>query len=296
MVLRRTSLQLLAAVAVCVPGTACVKKSTHQLALAQLDTAAADIDGLEQEVAELEAEQRALQRQMEVELQRRDSIESQLHVTLAGLEEDRLELTAERNEARREVQRLQTLLGEQGAEYQALAARLAQLQAIEQEVRERNRIYADVIDRFRSLTDGGQLSVAIQRGRMVIQLPQDVLFPSGSATLNREGQDVIRQVGTVLATFPDRTFQVEGHTDNVPISTERFPSNWELSSARSLAVVRVLVQGGVEPDKVSGAAFGEYQPVASNDDAQSRRRNRRIEIVMLPNLDVIAETEVPGGG
>ena len=102
------------------------------------------------------------------------------------------------------------------------------------------------------------------------------------------------EVAGVLAAFPDRQFQVEGHTDNVPISTERFPSNWELSSARALAVVRLLADSGVAPENVSGAAFGEYQPVASNDDRESRRRNRRIEIVMLPNLDVIAETQLPG--
>ena len=143
--------------------------------------------------------------------------------------------------------------------------------------------------------DGGQPSVAIVRGRLVILLPQDVLFESGSATLGREGRSVISEVASVLSAFPDRSFQVEGHTDNVPIATERFPSNWELSSARALAVVRVLAQGGVAPASLSGAAFGEYQPVASNDDRDSRRRNRRIEIVMLPNLDVIAQTQLPGG-
>ena len=88
-----------------------------------------------------------------------------------------------------------------------------------------------------------------------------------------------------------RSFQVEGHRDNVPISTERFPSNWELSSARALSVVRILIDAGVAPEHVSGAGYGEYQPVASNDDRDGRRLNRRIEIVMLPNLDVIAETD-----
>jgi chemotaxis protein MotB len=98
----------------------------------------------------------------------------------------------------------------------------------------------------------------------------------------------------VLAELDDRRFQVEGHTDNVPIATERFPSNWELSSARALSVVQLLVRGGVAPESLSGAGYGEFQPVASNDDRESRRRNRRIEIVMLPNLDVIAGTQVPG--
>ena len=129
----------------------------------------------------------------------------------------------------------------------------------------------------------------------MIQLPQDVLFPSGSANLGAEGRDVIRQVGRVLSDFPDREFQVEGHTDDVPISTERFPSNWELSSARALAVVRLLIDAGVVPENLSGAAYGEHQPVAPNDDREGRRLNRRIEIVMLPNLEVISGTELPVG-
>ena len=136
--------------------------------------------------------------------------------------------------------------------------------------------------------------MSIVRGRLVIQLPQDVLFASGSATLGQEGRAVVGQVGGVLADFEDRRFQVEGHTDNVPIATERFPSNWELSSARSLAVVKLLAQQGVAPENLSGAAYGEFQPIAPNDDRTSRSRNRRIEIVMLPNLDVIAEEAETG--
>jgi chemotaxis protein MotB len=190
------------------------------------------------------------------------------------------------------VHRLEVVLSQRGTEYEELQERLEALAAVEREVTERNRIYEDVIGRFRSLIDGGQLAVSIVRGRMVIQLPQDVLFASGSATLSADGRSTLSQVASVLATLEDRSFQIEGHTDNVPIATAAFPSNWELSSARALSVVRVLIQGGVPAERLSGAGYGEYQPVASNDDPQSRRRNRRIEIVMLPNLDVIAGTSL----
>ena len=87
---------------------------------------------------------------------------------------------------------------------------------------------------------------------------------------------------------------MEGHTDDVPNSTEQFPSNWELSSARALSVVGLLIQAGVSPENLSGAGYGEFQPGATNDDAAGRRLNRRIEIVMLPNLDVIAGASLPG--
>ncbi|HSM60160.1 MAG TPA: OmpA family protein, partial [Longimicrobiales bacterium] len=197
-------------------------------------------------------------------------------------------------EARAEIDRLELIANQRGEEYRRLQQRIRALGAIEREVRERNRIYEEVIGRFRSLIDGGRLSVAIVRGRMVIQLPQDILFQSGSATLAAEGRRTIAEVGTVLAELSDRSFQVEGHTDNVPIATERFPSNWELSTARALSVVKLLVDQGVAAANLSGAGYGEFQPVASNDDREGRRLNRRIEIVMLPNLDVIASMSVPG--
>lgn len=268
----------------CILPAACVKKSTHEGALSDLARARDDIGSLEERVARLEAEQEELGAE-------KASVEAALADSIARIDQ----LETARDDLDQEVIRLRTLLAQRGQDYETLQRRLASLQAVEREVRDRNAIYEDVIGRFRSLMDGGQLSVEIQRGRLVILLPQDVLFESGSARLGREGQAVITEVASVLAEFPDRRFQVEGHTDNVPISTAQFPSNWELSSARSLAVVRLLASSGVTPENISGAAYGEYQPVASNEDREARRQNRRIEIVMLPNLDVIADTQVPVG-
>lgn len=270
----------------------CVKKSTYETALGDLARTEQQRDSLQETLTAREAQ---LRRELAEQEARADSVEADLTRRLEDVQAERARLEDELEEAQADAERMETMLGLRGAELQSLQRRLESLRAVEQEIRERNAIYEDVIERFRSLMDGGQLSVAIDRGRMVIQLPQDILFASGSATLGSEGRDVIAQVGTVLADFPDRRFQVEGHTDNVPISTERFPSNWELSSARGLAVVRLLTQQGVAPENISGAAYGEHQPVAPNDDRESRRLNRRIEIVMLPNLDVIAETQLPVG-
>lgn len=277
-------MSLLLALLVVPLATGCVRRSTYQAALADaedvemglrrdLEISWAREDSLEGDIADLEAEIERLGGEIEALERQRDDLQ------------DRLGLAAE------EVHRLEVLLSDQGAEYEELQDRLSALRAIEAEVRERNAIYEEMLGRFRSLIDGGQVAVAIVRGRMVIQLPQDVLFASGSATLNAEGRQTLTQVGGVLAELEDRTFQVEGHTDNVPISTAQFPSNWELSSARALSVVRVLIDAGVSPGNLSGAGYGEYQPVASNDQQDGRRLNRRIEIVMLPNLNVIAETE-----
>ncbi|MEQ9568627.1 MAG: OmpA family protein [Longimicrobiales bacterium] len=292
----RTCLVLLPAVLL---ASGCVKKSTHQatveaLALARMDEQALRAE-MEDRIADLEAELAATR---EANAAEEASLASQLAAvrdSLAVMTDRRDEAEARFEEARTEVYRLELLQRDRGAEFQRLQRRLQSLAAIEREVRQRNAIYEEVIGRFRSLIDAGRLSVAIDRGRMVIQLPQDILFESGSATLGADGRSTLGEVAEVLAVIDDRSFQVEGHTDDVPISTARFPSNWELSTARALSVVRLLVDRGVTPGTLSGAGYGEYRPVADNDAPEGRRRNRRIEIVMLPNLDVIAAAQIPGG-
>jgi len=291
---RSSPIRLLALTALLLPIFGCVKKSTLQLSLDRLDAA-------HQERGELET-------RMATELKRRDERELRLRGQLDDLQEEidiliedlgmsrreTLRTGEQMEETRLEAQRLQALLNARGAQAQQLQARLSQLSAIEREIRERNQIYEEVLSRFRSLIDAGRLSVSIARGRMVINLPQDILFDSGSADLGSGGRGTLEEVAHVLAEIEDRRFQVEGHTDDQPISTVEFPSNWELSAARALSVVKLLVDQGVPPESLSGAGFGEFQPVAVNETREGRRLNRRIEIVMLPNLDVIAETN-PGG-
>lgn len=168
------------------------------------------------------------------------------------------------------------------------AGLIEQLNKLQAESRERQRIYDEMIQRFQALISAGQLDVTLVNGRLVINMPQDILFRSGSADVSREGQAAITQVAAVLRDFTDRQFQVEGHSDNVPISTRTFPSNWELSAARALSVVHILQAGGVQPTSLSAAGYGEFHPVAPNDTRDNRAKNRRIEIVILPNLEEIA--------
>jgi chemotaxis protein MotB len=272
----------------------CVQKSTHNRTLEELAAARADQEQMVEEY------QRELARGEEREARLRNQLESlqaeadRLIEELGTARREVLRTQEQLAEAQLESQRARELLNAQGAEAQRLRGRLDQLSAIEAEVRERNRIYEEVLARFRSLIDAGRLSVSIVRGRMVINLPQDILFASGSATLGREGRETLAEIASVLSEFEDRRFQVEGHTDDDPISTAQFPSNWELSAARALSVVKLLVDRGVSPQLVSGAAYGEFQPIATNDTEEGQRLNRRIEIVMLPNLDVIAQANVGG--
>ncbi|MEJ2455848.1 MAG: OmpA family protein [Candidatus Thiodiazotropha sp.] len=166
------------------------------------------------------------------------------------------------------------------------------LRDLEEEREKRNEIYAQFVSRLQQMIDAGELSVTIKNGRIVIELPDNILFDSGRARLNGDGTRALTQVADILTQFKDRRFQVEGHTDDKPIKSAVYPSNWELSAARALAVVHLLVDTGVNPENISAAGFGEFQPKADNSTAEGRQLNRRIEIVMLPNLDILTD-EIP---
>ena len=191
-----------------------------------------------------------------------------------------------------ENDRMRKSLGSTQAKLTASQAEIATLSKIEAETKRRNEIYAQFVNRLQSMIDGGKLTVNIDAGRIVINLPNNVLFKTGSANLNPEGQEALTQIGGVLKQFSDRRFQIEGHSDNVPIKSSRFPSNWELSTARALSVVHLLTEMGVNPENISAAGFGEFRPRADNGDEDGRKLNRRIEIVMLPNLDILS-SELP---
>ena len=162
---------------------------------------------------------------------------------------------------------------------------LAELSKRRAEAEARVKQFKDLLARFKTLIDAGKLKVKIADGRMVLELPTDVLFQSGQAKLSDEGAAAVKEVAGVLVTLPrKRRFQVEGHTDNVPIKTARFPSNWQLASARALNVVQAMMEAGMSGDRISAAGFGEYRPVSANDTDEGKASNRRIEIVMVPDL------------
>lgn len=191
-------------------------------------------------------------------------------------------------------QRLATMMSDKGA----MEASIAEMQEALAELRRRRAAserrvaaYRDLLVRFQTLIDSGALQVKVVDGRMVVQMQTDILFASGSATLSAAGKRAVADVAAVLAEIPERRYQVEGHTDDVPIRTTRYPSNWELASARALNVVQAMIGAGLSPSRVSAASFSEYRPAVPNDSAGSKAQNRRIEIVVVPNLDDLPGAE-----
>ncbi|MEZ4502206.1 MAG: OmpA family protein [Dehalococcoidia bacterium] len=130
----------------------------------------------------------------------------------------------------------------------------------------------------------GTIVVGRQQDDIVIRLADHLLFPSASAELQPEARELMQVVADVLQTVPNAV-RVEGHTDNVPVGTAAYPTNWELSSARATAVLRALVDAGVSPVRLSAAGYAEFRPVASNNTPEGRAQNRRADIVIISPQD-----------
>lgn len=188
----------------------------------------------------------------------------------AALSAERARLISDSSALKGSVAEMEDALRELAARKAASDARVAE--------------YKSLLSRFQPLIDAGKLRVKIVDGRMVVELATDILFASGSADLSADGKAAIAAVSTVLASIPERAFQVEGHTDDLPIKTAQYPSNWELASGRSVTVVKAMIEAGLPAQRVSAASFGSEHPVTANSTVESRASNRRIEIVVVPDL------------
>ena len=132
-----------------------------------------------------------------------------------------------------------------------------------------------------------ELTVEVKNGKVYVSLAEQLLFGSGSITVDPKGQSAIKQLASALKGQEDLNVMVEGHTDNVPISrtSQYMKDNWDLSVMRATAIVKILVDNGVSADHVTAAGKGEFYPVDTNDTAEGRAKNRRTEIVITPDLD-----------
>jgi len=126
---------------------------------------------------------------------------------------------------------------------------------------------------------GDDIDVLVEAGSISFRISDEILFPSGEAELTDEGLDVLGQLVPVLQASPHR-ITVEGHTDNVPIATERFPSNWELSTGRATRVVRFLQAQGIDAPRLQATGLAETRPIADNATPEGRAQNRRVELVL----------------
>jgi chemotaxis protein MotB len=177
-------------------------------------------------------------------------------------------------------------LEDQNAQLKALNEELArntkQLAQAKAELEKKSSEYENLAQSLKQEISEGKIQLSELKGKMTVQLKDKILFASGSARVGKEGEAALAKIADALKTVNGKIIRVEGHTDDVPTGGGQFPTNWELSLARAMAVVRTLQDSGVDPMTLSAAGYGQYQPIAANDSPENRSLNRRIEIVLAP--------------
>jgi chemotaxis protein MotB len=274
---------------------ACVPKDKYDSAIAGAQTEHTQLLASQDREKADEAQIADLKKQLSdaaTQLQARDDKLSEVSTGDHNLQARLDEATAINAKLRGELERLgknvDTILQEKGTISKALddaKSRLEELRKAQAAAEARAQLFQKFVQKFKALINAGQLKITTRQGRLVLQLPNDVLFDVGQTALKPAGKEALTQVAQVLKSVQGRSFQVAGHTDNLPIQTARFPSNWELSTERAVEVVRLLVAKGDDPRSLSAAGYGEFDPVGNNETADGRAKNRRIEITLQPNLD-----------
>lgn len=209
-----------------------------------------------QEIASLQSSRSALEQQVRTLEGQRESLEKQTD-----------SLTKEKDSLTQQVA--------------ALEAQRAQLQASERQSEAR---YDTLLANLSEEVKKGQLQVRQLKGMLTVDVAEQLFFDSGRATLKDTGKQVLQKVAESIKAYDDKAIRIVGHTDNVPISgglQKVFPSNWELSAARATTVVRFLQDAGIAPERLVATGRAEYAPVAPNDSAEGRQKNRRIEITLI---------------
>lgn len=255
-----------------------LEKDKQQLASGTA-SAQSEITALQKKAAELEAESARVAKE-------REGLRLQQSELAATLERERARLKAEAAEKatlaatlEQEHQRLKAEEADKARLEQERAAKEAEIARLTRTQEELSKSLQDEISK-------GNITIQQVRDQLTINMVDRVLFDSGQAQVKPAGVKVLKQVGDVLNTITDKQIRIEGHTDNVPISSklqDKFKTNWELSTARATNVVRYLIdQGGVNRQYLSAVGYAETRPVATNDTDEGRSSNRRIEIVLHP--------------
>jgi chemotaxis protein MotB len=181
----------------------------------------------------------------------------------------------------------QAALERQSADATSLSNKLEEaeekIQTLVEEKEIATKTKSTLEDEMRKALESKDVTISELKGKLTVNILDQILFDSGEAELKPEGQRILEKIAGVLSSHTNRQIHVIGHTDDVPIR-RKFASNWELSTARATAAVRFLQErAGVDPRHLGAVGYGEFHPLASNTTAEGRARNRRIEVVILPD-------------
>jgi chemotaxis protein MotB len=212
------------------------------------------------------------------------------HSGLADAQTQMERARAERTDLEMRLERVEN----ENADLVALQKDLAKdVQAKEEEIAKLRGEMGEIEEKMKAEIAKGDVRLSQAGGRIKVDVVDEILFDVGEASISRRGEEVLARVGAVLAKMLDKQILVSGHTDDSPISSrlqERYPTNWELSAARALTVVRFLEEkSGIPGRRLVAAAHAQFEPVASNRTPRGRARNRRIEILLTPDFQAIRE-------
>ncbi len=200
------------------------------------------------------------------------------------------------------------LLAQLEAKEQALAAENARLEKLKKDMEARSQRIAELetiisskdaamtklknaISKALTNFEGKGLTVEQRDGKVYVSMENKLLFESGSWAVGKNGKEAVKQLGSVLAVNPDIAVMIEGHTDNAPYTgSGQLSGNWDLSTKRATAIVTILRENSdINPESLTAAGRGEFAPIASNDTAEGKAKNRRIEVILTPKLDEISK-------
>ncbi|HTI08911.1 MAG TPA: OmpA family protein [Puia sp.] len=258
--------------------TSCVPTRRWKASEAALQSARSDSAKLAGQVSDLQSNVGQLKQQIDDLNKKINDLNSQAGAlsTDAADKASRLNKTQEQlAEERKRLQQLQALMDQQ--------------KKATQEIRKK---MSDALVGFNS----NELTVAIKNGKVYVSLSENLLFPSGSAVVNPKGKEALGKLAEVLNVNTDITVNIEGHTDSIPIRG-RYKDNWDLSTARATAIVRILtVDYKVDPMRVIASGHSQYDPVQTNSTSEGRALNRRTEIILSPKLDELFKLLETGSG
>lgn len=275
----------------------CVSSKKYNTSLAEISTLQSEKEGLEERLQEtrnklteesaarstLEDETAALRNELENLNRQKDSLfelNTKLNDAMVSLSDEKMEVLKEKENT------IANLLEENKTALRKLAEEKQRaIQEKEHAMTEMKQTYDSLVSELNDEIKKGEIAVTQLKDKLSLSMVEKILFDSGKADIKQNGKAVLDRVAEILGKVTDRQIRIEGHTDDVPIGpvlAEKYPTNWELSTARSTTVVRYLQEKGVNPSLLSAAGYSEYRPVASNDTEEGKAKNRRIEIVLIP--------------
>lgn len=270
-----------------------VMQSTYQKKVDEADTLSRRLAVLTAENAALKDRNEGLQADLSGMTAQRDKLTTDLaYVTgqrdkVAADREELDRILKSRSDSQSQtISELRRKVADLEAENAKLKEENASLaKAREEQVQKVSSTYESLLEKMKSEISKGQVTISELKGKLTVNMVDSILFDSGKAEVKKGGLEILGKVISILKDVNDKSIRIEGHTDDVPISralAKRYPTNWELSSARAINVTRHLQDQGIDPGLLSAVAYGEWKPVATNDTAEGKAKNRRIEIILVP--------------